>query len=92
MEALDFPDLGLLSPVRGNTNSALQSLSLYNNRFVIEHSKMMAESIERQQTDHALQIELVFHALSKDLQRIPNGTLCSGCFASMDWRRYVEFS
>jgi hypothetical protein len=34
MDTLDFPDLGMLAPARGFSASALQSLTLYNNRFV----------------------------------------------------------
>ena len=43
MDALDFPDLGLLSPVRGFSASPLQSLVLWNNRFVLHHSLKLAE-------------------------------------------------
>jgi hypothetical protein len=43
MEALDFPDLGLLQPVRGFSASSLQALSLYNNDVVLHHSRAMAE-------------------------------------------------
>jgi hypothetical protein len=46
MEALDFPDLGLLSPVRGFSASSLQALTLYNNDFVLYHSKMLAKRAE----------------------------------------------
>jgi hypothetical protein len=46
MEALDFPDLGLLAPKRGFSVSALQSLSLFNNDFVLHASGWMAERIE----------------------------------------------
>jgi hypothetical protein len=46
MEALDFPDLGLLSPVRGFSASSLQSLTLYNNDFVLYHSAAMAKRVE----------------------------------------------
>jgi hypothetical protein len=38
MDALDFPDLGMLAPARGFSASALQSLALYNNRFVLHFS------------------------------------------------------
>jgi Protein of unknown function (DUF1553)/Protein of unknown function (DUF1549) len=62
MEMLDFPDLGSLAPVRGFSASALQSLTLFNNRFVLTHSKHLAarfaalappESV-RQMVRHAL--------------------------------------
>jgi hypothetical protein len=38
MEALDFPDLGMPAPERAFSASALQSLALYNNRFVLHFS------------------------------------------------------
>ena len=42
MEALDFPDLGLLAPVRGFSVSSLQALALFNNDFVLTHSEALA--------------------------------------------------
>jgi hypothetical protein len=45
MEALDFPNLGLLAPTRGRTISPLQSLVLINHDFVLYHSKQLADSI-----------------------------------------------
>ncbi len=51
MEAFDFPDLGLLSPVRGFSASSLQALTLYNNPFVLHCSQSMAESIQREITE-----------------------------------------
>ena len=48
MEALDFPDLGLLAPVRGFSVSALQALSLYNNAFTLHHSAAMATRLEKE--------------------------------------------
>ena len=46
MEALDFPDLALLTPKRGFSVSALQSLSLYNNDFVLHAAEWIAVRIE----------------------------------------------
>ena len=51
MESLDFPDLGLLSPKRGSSGSALQALMLFNNDFVLHHSEVLAKNIE---TNHQL--------------------------------------
>ncbi len=48
MEALDFPDLGLLSPVRGFSASSLQALTLYNNDFVLHSSEVLAKRAERE--------------------------------------------
>ena len=45
MEALDFPDMGLLSPVRGFSASPLQSLALLNNEFVLRQSEHFAARI-----------------------------------------------
>ena len=46
MEALDFPDLGLLSPTRSFSASSLQALTLYNNDFVLHHADRMASRIQ----------------------------------------------
>jgi mono/diheme cytochrome c family protein len=46
MEALDFPDLGLLTPVRGFSASSLQALTLFNNDFILQQSAVMARRLE----------------------------------------------
>ena len=48
MDALDFPDLGLLSPTRGFSASSLQALTLYNNNFVLRQSLALAERVTRE--------------------------------------------
>ncbi len=45
MESLDFPDLGLLAPKRGDSVSPLQALSLFNNDFVLHHSQILADHL-----------------------------------------------
>ena len=45
MEALDFPDLGLLAPVRSFSASPLQALALMNNSFVAYHAEVMAKEV-----------------------------------------------
>jgi|UniRef100_UPI0037841EBB mono/diheme cytochrome c family protein len=45
MDALDFPDLGMLAPARGFSASALQSLALYNNRFVLHFSGELGKQL-----------------------------------------------
>jgi hypothetical protein len=45
MDTLDFPDLGMLAPSRGFSASALQSLALYNNRFVLHFSGELGKQI-----------------------------------------------
>jgi hypothetical protein len=42
MDALDFPDMGLLSPARGFSASPLQALALLNNPFVLQHAEALA--------------------------------------------------
>jgi hypothetical protein len=49
MESLDFPDLGLLSPKRGYSVSALQALTLFNNDFVLHHSQVLADKLKSEQ-------------------------------------------
>jgi len=62
MESLDFPDLGLLAPVRGFSASSLQALTLFNNDFVLEQSAAMAKRAEsekktlEQQVDRVVQL------------------------------------
>jgi mono/diheme cytochrome c family protein len=51
MEQLDFPDLGILAPKRGFSVSPLQSLSLYNNDFVLHSSEWIAQRIQQEQRD-----------------------------------------
>ena len=57
MEALDFPDLGLLSPKRSFSVSALQSLTLFNSDFVLNGSRWMAERIEKEHLTREAQVQ-----------------------------------
>ncbi|MCB1242240.1 MAG: PSD1 domain-containing protein [Verrucomicrobiae bacterium] len=45
MDALDFPDLGMLAPVRGFSASPLQALALYNNPFVLHFSSALGSQL-----------------------------------------------
>jgi hypothetical protein len=62
MEVMDFPDLGLLAPKRSFSVSALQSLSIFNNDFVLHGSDWIAKRIEGEysewdgQVDRAVQL------------------------------------
>lgn len=56
MEALDFPDLGLLAPVREFSASPLQALALYNNDFVLAHSAALAKRVQQEAPDLAGQV------------------------------------
>jgi hypothetical protein len=66
MEALDFPDLGLLAPVRGFSASSLQALALYNNDFVLHHCEAFAARLEK---EAATLTERVQRAVSLTWQR-----------------------
>ncbi|MCY2963807.1 MAG: DUF1553 domain-containing protein, partial [Planctomycetota bacterium] len=64
--ALDFPDLGLLTPTRSYSISPLQSLALYNNNFVLFHSQAMAQSITETSEESERQIaELIGRAYQR---------------------------
>jgi len=56
MEALDFPDLGLLVPKRQVSVSALQSLALFNNEFVLHASEWLASRLQQEHQHPADQI------------------------------------
>jgi hypothetical protein len=55
-DALDFPDLGLTAPRRGFSVSALQSLTLRNNRFVLHHTERMAQLVESEESTMSGQV------------------------------------
>lgn len=48
MEALDFPELGILTERRSWSVSALQALAVFNNDFVLHHSSVLAARLETQ--------------------------------------------
>jgi hypothetical protein len=58
MESLDFPDLGLLAPTRSISVSALQSLALYNDAFVLNCSEQLATHVEKENTSLDGQVNL----------------------------------
>ena len=57
MEAVDFPDLGLLAPTRGFSASSLQALALFNNDFILYHSQAMATDLETTLPDTTSRVE-----------------------------------
>ncbi len=69
MEALDFPDLGLLSPARGFSASSLQALTLYNNAFVLHQSEAMARRVSAEETAGDRRIR---RAIALAWQRLPH--------------------
>ena len=63
MDALDFPDLGLLSPTRGFSASSLQALTLYNNNFVLNQSMALAERLTREAKSPEEQVQRAIQLL-----------------------------
>lgn len=57
LDALDFPDLGLLTGKRESSVSALQSLALLNNSFVLHHSEALAARLQRERAALPDQLE-----------------------------------
>jgi hypothetical protein len=48
---MDFPDLGLLAPKRGFSVSALQSLTLFNNQFMLQASEWFAQRVQKERNE-----------------------------------------
>jgi hypothetical protein len=69
LEQLDFPDLGLPAPARGQSVSPLQALTLMNNRFVLHHAEHLAQRALRGGADVDAQVA---SAVSFTWQRRPN--------------------
>ncbi|MEP6756456.1 MAG: PSD1 and planctomycete cytochrome C domain-containing protein [Chthonomonadales bacterium] len=63
MDALDFPDLGLLAPVRGNSVSSLQALSLFNNPFVLYFSGELASMLVKEKSPPEAQVDAAVNAV-----------------------------
>ncbi len=80
MEALDFPDLGLLAPTRGFSASSLQALTLYNNDFVLRHSDVLAKRVESEAQSLDAQVS---RAVELTWQRPPT---------KKEQREFVEFA
>lgn len=68
LDALDFPDMGLLAPVRGFSASPLQSLALFNNRFILHFSEHFAARVDNAGASAEQKIQAAFRIL---LQRDP---------------------
>ena len=60
METLDFPDMGLLSPTRGFSASALQSLTLFNNGFLLSQCNHLAARASKAGQTIAEQLQRLF--------------------------------
>ena len=63
MESLDFPDLGLLSPKRGVSVSAMQALAVFNSDFVLHHSQLMADKLETSHPAIDDQVSRAYHLI-----------------------------
>lgn len=63
LEALDFPDLGLLTPKRADSSSALQALAMYNNKFVLHFSSDLAQKIQGRHADTEVQVREVVRTI-----------------------------
>jgi hypothetical protein len=71
LDALDFPDLGLLAPVRSTSVSPLQALALFNNGFVLHSSEQFALRLERLGGTREQQIRVAF---ATAYQRAPSAS------------------
>jgi hypothetical protein len=60
MEAMDFPDASQQAPVRASSMTALQSLALLNNKFMIRQSERLAERLARESSKPANQIRRLY--------------------------------
>ncbi len=60
MESLDCADPSILTPKRNVTLTAIQALTLYNNRFVLAEARHLAERLSQMHTDPAAQIEAAY--------------------------------
>ena len=60
MEAMDFPDLGLLAPKRGFSVSGLQSLAMFNNDFVLHASEWIALRLQNERERTEAQVKRAF--------------------------------
>jgi hypothetical protein len=61
LESLDCPDPSINTPVRTSTITALQSLALMNDPFIIKQSECFADRLSKLASDPAGQIKAGFH-------------------------------
>jgi mono/diheme cytochrome c family protein len=60
METLDCADASQLTPVRSTSVTALQALTMLNNRFIVRQSEHIAARLEKSSGDQAGQIALAY--------------------------------
>ncbi len=63
MEVLDFPDMGLLAPVRSFSASSLQALVLWNNAFTLTFSEKLVLQLTKVPSEAAGQVSAAFAAV-----------------------------
>jgi hypothetical protein len=68
MDSLDCADPSILTPKRNVTLTAIQALSMYNNRFVLRQAEHLAERVAAAHSDVAGQIALAYRLC---LSRLP---------------------
>ena len=68
MESLDCADPSLLTPKRNVTLTAIQALTLYNNRFVLAQAGHLAQRLSQTHAEPAAQIEAAYRLC---LGRVP---------------------
>ncbi len=67
MEAMDFPDASQQAPVRASSMTALQSLAMLNNKFMIRQSERLAERLVGESSKPADQIRRLYElTLNRD--------------------------
>jgi hypothetical protein len=59
LDVLDCPDASQSAPVRSSSLSALQALTLWNNKFMLRHAEHLARLAEQVSTDPRRQVEFV---------------------------------
>jgi hypothetical protein len=63
MECLDCPDGAQLTPVRNASVTALQALSLLNDRFVVRQTEHIAERVSREHREVEQQVHELYRLL-----------------------------
>ena len=60
METMDCADASQLTPARSSSVTALQALSMLNNRFIVRYSEHLAARVEREEKEVPRQIERLY--------------------------------
>jgi hypothetical protein len=77
MESLDCPDASQLAPKRTESVTALQALSMLNDRFVVRQSELLAERLASESPDLAAQVSRLFElALAREESAAEGELVC----------------